>query len=712
MNCPACRTELRELPTPEGVTIDFCSGCRGSWFERGELLYVARRPTALGPMLERPLVSAADSPLACPRCTTPMERGGVGSMQAVIDRCRRCGGIWLASGMRTRLDQVSAPAGVPAASVVAAAARARRPGAAPLPEGEASLSARGEPLTGPGASMTAPTAAPRGAGRTTMLKPGTLPKLPDLGLRSVLVLAGMYGMAFVAMVLAVSYVRLGLDVALLLAAVAILAQYCLSPMLLDLFLRWMQSMEWVSREELPPHLVEFLDRLCRARKIPFPRVGIIDDGNPNAFTYGHYPTNARLVLTAGLLEILDEEELEAVVAHEVGHIAHWDFVVMTVAALVPVLLFWLYRALAGGADRKGRAPVQVLVAVYLMYVLAEHLILFLSRAREYYADRFAGASTRKPDALARALVKIAYGLAAATPEEAEAKATSGLGAVAALGIFDPRTALSLAAASARPTGGVAPQDIVGAMQWDLWNPWAGFYELASTHPLPAKRILALGRLAERFGEPPSIRFDTRQPESYWDEFWFDVFVAALPLALPVAALGLMLPAMALWGGLGPLWALHTLGIALVGFGVGALIRTVWSYRAGAFPPSTVAALLQHVTVSGVRSVPVQLRGRIIGRGIPGLVYSEDLVLRDDTGFIFLDYRQPFRLMELWFGLARAGDLVGADVTVTGWYRRAPTPFLELRTVEIGGEVRSCWVRTAKLFVGALAVVIGMLLALA
>jgi heat shock protein HtpX len=146
--------------------------------------------------------------------------------------------------------------------------------------------------------------------------------------------------------------------------------------------------------------------------------------------------------------------------------------------------------------------------------------------------------------------------------------------------------------------------------------------------------------------------------------------------------------------------------------VGALIRTVWSYRAGEFPPSTVATLLSSVKVSGVRSIPARLAGTIIGRGIPGLVYSEDLVLRDDTGFIFLDYRQPFRLLELWFGLARAGDLVGRKVIATGWYRRAPTPFLELRTLQIDGDVRQCWVRAAKLLFGALAVVAGLVLAVA
>lgn len=679
MNCPACHTELRELPTPEGVTIDFCSACRGSWFDRGELLYVVRRPSALGPTLERPLVSVAASPLVCPRCTTSMERGGVGSPQVVIDRCSACGGIWLASGVRTRLDWLSAPVGTPSAAASSAGAR------------------RG----------AATSATPRATG--AMSTP--LPRLPDLGLRSVLVLCALYGMTFVAMVLAVAYARLGLDVAVLLATVLVAAQYLVAPLLLDLFLRWMQSMEWVSPEELPPHLATFLDRLCRARSIPLPRVGIIADGNPNAFTYGHHPGNARLVITAGLVDILEEDELEAVIAHEVGHIVHWDFVVMTLAALVPLLLFWIYRAMGGGRDRKGRAPVQVVVAIYLMYVVSEYLILFLSRAREYYADRFSGASTRQPNALATALVKIAYGLAAATPEEAAAKGTSGLRAVSALGIFDPRAALSLAAASAGPAG-VAQKDIVGAMQWDLWNPWAGLYELASTHPLPARRILALGQVAERLGQKPSIRFDARQPEGYWDDFFLDVLITALPLALPFAALGLMLPTMALWGGLGPSWRLHALGIGLAGIGVGALIRTVWSYRAGEFPSSTVATLLQIVKVSGVRSVPVRLTGKVIGRGIPGLVYSEDLVLRDDTGFMFLDYRQPFRLMELWFGLARAGDLVGRDVTVTGWYRRGPTPYLELRTLEVDGDVRRCWVRTAKLFVATLIIVVGLALAIA
>ena len=59
---------------------------------------------------------------------------------------------------------------------------------------------------------------------------------------------------------------------------------------------------------------------------------------------------------------------------------------------------------------------------------------------------------------------------------------------------------------------------MGAMKWDLWNPWATFYELNSTHPLTAKRLLHLSRQSEEFGEEPYITFNLSKPESYWDEF--------------------------------------------------------------------------------------------------------------------------------------------------------------------------------------------------
>ncbi len=74
------------------------------------------------------------------------------------------------------------------------------------------------------------------------------------------------------------------------------------------------------------------------------------------------------------------------------------------------------------------------------------------------------------------------------------------------------------------------------MQWDLWNPWATFYELNSTHPLVAHRLQYLGDQAAAMGQEPYIVFDRRKPESYWDDFAVDVAVMFLPLLLFLAGL--------------------------------------------------------------------------------------------------------------------------------------------------------------------------------
>jgi heat shock protein HtpX len=93
---------------------------------------------------------------------------------------------------------------------------------------------------------------------------------------------------------------------------------------------------------------------------------------------------------------------------------------------------------------------------------------------------------------------------------------------------------------------------------------------------------------------------------------------------------------------------------------------------------TVASLVDEVKVSAVRAIPCTVEGEIIGRGVPGLFYSEDLVLRDQTGFIIADYRQPFRFLEFLFGWLKAEELIGQRGKLMGWYRRAPRPYIEMR----------------------------------
>ncbi len=526
----------------------------------------------------------------------------------------------------------------------------------------------------------------------------------NLLLRSVLVLALLFGLLFAVGMVVITATDAPLWVAVAFALGIIFLQYLLGPWILQLIYR----IEWRDPQSIDPALATFIERVCAERKIPMPRFGVIHDGNPTAFTFGHTPGDARLVVTSGLLELLDGEEYKAVVAHELGHIAHWDFVVMTIAAAIPLVLYIIFRfTLASGRSRNKSGGYLLLVAIvsFVAYLVSQFIALLLSRVREYYADEFSAEVTGNPNGLSSALVKVAYGLA--TASKGEKKDDVRMAAGRAFGIFDPKTAQSLALAGAG-SGSVSIESMESAMKWDLWNPWAKLFELSSTHPLPAKRIRALERQSEARGQLPRLSFRAEQPESYWDEFAVDVVVNYLPLI--GFLLGLLVVAAS------PLQSqvsLGSVGIVLLMTCAAWWIKRRFSYRHVFDATRTVTSLVSEVKVSAVRSIPCTLEGQIIGRGVPGLFYSEDLVLQDDTGYIVVDYRQPLRILEFLFGWIKADKLIGQRGKAVGWYRRAPRPYFEMRKLfmEDGETITSYTYPLAQFFVYAGMVLGAILIAL-
>jgi heat shock protein HtpX len=503
-------------------------------------------------------------------------------------------------------------------------------------------------------------------------------KMANLFLRSLLVLALLFGLLFAIGMGVLAYFDAPLGLAVVFAIGILLLQYLIGPWIIQLIYK----IEWADLQSLDPGLAEFVSQTCADRRIPPPRFGLIRDGNPNAFTFGHYPGDARLVVTTGLLELLDPEERKAVVAHELGHIAHWDFVVMTLAAAVPLILYVIYSATIRARGRRGRSGgYALLIALisYVAYIVSHYIVLLLSRVREYYADRFSAEATRDPGSLGTALVKVAYGLAAAPTSQR--KDDARMTAARAFGIFDPKVAQTLALSGAG-SGGISPEAMESAMRWDLWNPWAMIYEISSTHPLPAKRIRALERQAEKMGRPPRSSFRAEQPESYWDEFLLDLVANYLPVVGVLVGGAVAAVAFLVYGA----------GIGAIGAFLAIVGAAWWAKRWYSYPRDLsgrlkVRDLLSTVKVSAVRSVPGTLEGKIIGRGVPGLFYSEDLVLQDDTGFVIADYRQPFRILEILFGWIRAEKLIGRSGEAAGWYRRSPRPYFELRRLKLdNGEV--------------------------
>ncbi len=648
MNCPKCAgRQLEPRLGPQGVIVDQCSACGGVWLDKGELYHFVRDPQRLHDEIAGAYKDTAPGQRVCPGCGEKMIQARFPAPGPVVDVCAKCGGNWLDAGeieaVQAMLDKRL------------------------LPE------------------APAPISAPRAAAAVG------LAALPSLALRSGGVLLFLYGVLAAFCAAVVFYLKLPLDFIFIGSALALVLSFALGPWFTDLSLGWFHSFHWAAPSDLPEGLRRFIEKVCGERSIPFPRVGILEDGNPNAFTYGHHPGNARLVFTRGLMEILEPEELEAVAAHELGHVVHWDMLVMTAAALVPMVLYSIYRVClrqrrSSSRGGKGRGGIVLIgLAAFVLYHITEYVVLFLSRVREYYADRFAGEATRQPNRLASALVKIAYGLAGSRRDEKEEE-SSGQQTLRPLGIFDPVGALGLVTASLTRAGAPSKENILGAMQWDLWNPWAGYYELGSTHPLPARRLEALGRQAAAYGQEPFVLFDEKKPESYWDEFFVDLFYLWLPWILAAAA-----AASNYFSGVqGCLGWLGTAAGGAAGWAVGNLLRLWFKYGGGFCPDMTVSALLKKVKVSAVRGVPAALRGKVIGRGVPGFILSEDLVLQDETGFILLDYRQPLALFQWIFAIRRVPQLIGEEVSVKGWYRRAPVPYLELRTLTAGGEQSTCY----------------------
>src|SRR5688572_2150646 len=172
----------------------------------------------------------------------------------------------------------------------------------------------------------------------------------------------------------------------------------------------------VSPEEAP-ELHGMIDRLCALADMPKPRVGIADMDLPNAFATGRSPDRSVVCVTTGILRLLTAEELEAVLAHELSHVAHRDVLVMTVASSAGIVAGMLmhgarFGGLMGRRDRNSAAFFMITLVVSLVvYAISFFLTRLLSRYRELAADRAAAHLTFKPAALASALQKISGGIA-------------------------------------------------------------------------------------------------------------------------------------------------------------------------------------------------------------------------------------------------------------------------------------------------------------
>ncbi|MBB5315639.1 zinc metalloprotease HtpX [Tunturibacter empetritectus] len=176
----------------------------------------------------------------------------------------------------------------------------------------------------------------------------------------------------------------------------------------------MYNAQPVTREQLP-RAYAAVERLTAKQGLPMPKIYVLPTESPNAFATGRNPQHASVAVTHGILQLLDDEELEGVLAHELGHVRNRDILTSSIAAtlagaITMVARMGYYASLFGGGggrggDRRG-GGLQGLLMIIVAPIAASLIQLWISRTREFEADATGAAATGNPYALARALQKL------------------------------------------------------------------------------------------------------------------------------------------------------------------------------------------------------------------------------------------------------------------------------------------------------------------
>jgi heat shock protein HtpX len=171
----------------------------------------------------------------------------------------------------------------------------------------------------------------------------------------------------------------------------------------------------VTREQLP-RAYEAVERLTAKQGLPMPKIYVLPTESPNAFATGRNPQHASVAVTHGILELLDDEELEGVLAHELGHVKNRDILTSSIAAtlagaitMVARMGYWasMLGGYGGGGGRERRGGgLGALLMIIVAPIAASLIQLWISRTREFEADATGAATTGNPYALARALQKL------------------------------------------------------------------------------------------------------------------------------------------------------------------------------------------------------------------------------------------------------------------------------------------------------------------
>ena len=300
--------------------------------------------------------------------------------------------------------------------------------------------------------------------------------------------------AFLAAIMLI--IQLDLIYAVIVTIIFILFHYLIGPAIVRMSTR----LKYLEAGE-NPWLESTVKGLADKSGIPTPKLAIVPDKTPNAFVFGRTASDATLAVHEGLLKNLNKDEVKGVIGHELGHIKHKDYIVMTIISALPLIAYIIARSTwtatrFSGSSRKGEesemraALFAIGIISYVVYIVSLLCAMRLSRLREHYADAYSAYITGSPRSLESALAKITYGLSLSP------KPTSG---ARAFYIEDP----AMAKQEIQPImekkeeydlnkdGVLDERELELAMEKEAKSAWTKINTWFSTHPPTFKRILLL-----------------------------------------------------------------------------------------------------------------------------------------------------------------------------------------------------------------------------
>lgn len=636
MHCPNCEDEiLKTTLTRQGVEVDACDLCQGVWLERGAINHFHKKPDEFSKRFSEAMTYARPGVKFSPRQSQTRMLQLYYDDQFEIEYCPVSNGIWIDSAELKALNEN-------------------------YPEFNL------QPVWDELVQDT----------------PSNLMRLPNLYFHMATALFGTFGVLWAIFYLVVFVSGADAIAAATAASTMMIVHVFLAPWLFRLVVDKAFDVTWIKPGDLPSGVNNFMDKTVQRNNIRYPRIGIVETDIPEMFSFGYTHNHANIVFSRVLLDELGDDELIALLGHELGKIVNRDMTFVTQLQFLPLINRIAFECLR---SKRGIAYSIVSSLHYSIDRLLSFFHMTLLRIRILHADRFASEYSNS-DKLASLLVKLNYRLIRISEGEQPEKNIlyKALGPV---GLINISQAVSLAVLAYSDISSrsheIDTEQVSTALNWDKTNPWSDWFELISATPSLYKRLLYLQDYTEINGNTPWLDVRTSVVQKNWDAFILQYIIYILPYLS-----GLIIPLYMIAFSVGEheVSLLDSTGLLLLFLGLVFLFRLVVYYPSNKFSSMAISVLVKNMNVSAIHPVTCEVDGMLLGNIVPGYIQADELFLKDSTGIMLLEHHANQPLLKKMAAMLRDEKHFGKRINISGWYRRLPMPHIEIKTLKLDEEV--------------------------